>query len=489
MFSRRGATREEKGWFSYAAVIIGTLVLCATALAGPWTTPSIANSPPARLVSDINPGADGSFPAKVASKVKRPNILFIVTDDQRGGLEVMPETSRWFGNHGRTFPNAFVTTPTCCPSRTSILTGRYAHNHGVTTNFDPSALDHSTTLHKYLHDSGYRTGFFGKFLNSWGMRNPPPFIDEFAIFALPGDYFGGTWNINGNVRSVSSYSTTFTRRRSVRFLRSSETTDEQPWYLHIAPLAPHAPFTPEPKYRSATVPRWDGNPAVFERNKSDKPPYVRRGDVGFKTGRKIRQKQYRTLMSVDDLVGRIARTLRALRESRDTLAIFVSDNGYMWSEHGLLKKDVPYTQSVNVPLAMRWPGHIRRSVDRRLVANIDIAPTVLRAARYSNELTVPMDGRDLLGKSWHRRRLLQEHWCNVRNMCNVWASIRRKRYQYVEYYGRSGQIRFREYYNLRRDPWQLRNLLHDGTRANDPNTNALHRMLRRDRRCMGTSCP
>ena len=105
-----------------------------------------------------------------------PNILFIVTDDQRAAdtMAVMPATSAWFRQRGTYFPNAVATTPLCCPSRASILTGRYAHNTGVRSNLEGDHLDHSTTVQRYLKEAGYRTGLFGKFLNTWRVKRNPP---------------------------------------------------------------------------------------------------------------------------------------------------------------------------------------------------------------------------------------------------------------------------------------------------------------------------
>ncbi len=119
------------------------------------------------------PTASGQEPER-----SRPNILIIVTDDQRAGLEVMPAARAWFRRRGTTYRPGFATTPMCCPARASIMTGRYAHNHGVKSNGGRSepgleALDHSTTIQAYLNEEGYRTGLIGKFLNGGISRTPP----------------------------------------------------------------------------------------------------------------------------------------------------------------------------------------------------------------------------------------------------------------------------------------------------------------------------
>jgi arylsulfatase A-like enzyme len=175
------------------------------------------------------------------------------------------------------------------------------------------------------------------------------------------------------------------------------------------------------------------------------------------------------------------------REKRDTLAFFVSDNGYLLGEHGLYQKRYPYTRSVAIPFFVRWPGHFGRAVtDRRLVANIDIAPTVLQATGVTPPDDPPMDGRSLLEQDG-RSRMLIEFWNELG--VPTWASIRKNGYQYIEYYRDDGSIFFREYYDMRSDPWQLTNLFRDGDRSNDPNRRQLHLRLERDRSCEGSACP
>jgi arylsulfatase A-like enzyme len=423
-----------------------------------------------------------------------PNILIVLTDDQRADtLGVMPRTRRWFGGGGTRFSNAFATTPLCCPSRSSILTGRYAHNHSVFTNTQTNDLDLRSTFPRYLRNAGYRNAFFGKYLNSWNVRRRPPYFRRWAIFGGPSCYYDCDWNVNGRVHKVSRYSTDFIARRAVRFLRRTDASDARPWSLVLSVSAPHAPYVPAERHRTRAISGWGGNPATRERNLRDKPRYVREGGASLPGALDTRRQQLRTLIAVDELVGRVRGTLRRLRESNDTLAIFLSDNGIFWAEHGLAGKSPPYTQGVQIPLMVRWPRHVRAGrVDGRLVANIDVAPTILDASGIDADSAYPMDGRSLLG-SWFRKRLLLEYQRYIKFDTPTWRSIRTRTRQYIEYYrgrhDRSNALIFREYYHLGRDPWQRRNLLKDHNAANDPDVRRLHRQLRADAECVGSNCP
>jgi arylsulfatase A-like enzyme len=171
-----------------------------------------------------------------------PNILVIVTDDQREGLEVMPKTLRWLRDDGTTYASAFATTPLCCPARASIFTGRYAHNHGVRTNHNPGPLDHQTTIQYHLQRAGYRTGIFGKFLNGWPLRQNPPFFDSWATFGWADNhYVDGSWNIQGRVRKVSQYATNFIGDQANTFLAAPSS---KPWFLSTWLLPTPIPRSP-----------------------------------------------------------------------------------------------------------------------------------------------------------------------------------------------------------------------------------------------------
>jgi arylsulfatase A-like enzyme len=430
---------------------------------------------------------------RAQQQIRRPNILVIMTDDQRAyTLDVMPKTRTRFRDQGTTFSNAYATTPLCCPSRASVMTGRYAHNHGVKTNIGAaSKLDQRSTVQRYLQDAGYFTATAGKFFNSWPATADPRYFDRWAIFG--GGYYNTRMNVDGVVRTVAEYSTTFLRTKSIEYLRSFEREDARPWYISITPYAPHTPYTAEPRYRDAPVGSWSGNPAVFETDKSDKPPYVRSRNSGLLGGQGLRTKQLRTQKSVDDLVGAFFAEMNALGETDHTLAIFLSDHGTMWAEHGIIGKRMPYTQSIQIPLYVRWPNHTSPGgTIPRLVANIDLAPTILEAAGIARGPGSSMDGRPLFARA--RDRLLFEYYFDTTSGGTEppppWAGIRTRTYQYVEWYDTAtGALTFREYYDLLNDPWQLRNLLADGDPSNDPDVTRLSAQLAVDRGCRGATCP
>lgn len=428
----------------------------------------------------------------IAQEVARPNVHLIVTDDQREGLEVMPELRRRFVDEGRTFTNAFTTTPQCCPARASIFTGRYVHNHAVRNNALGRSIDPETTLAYYLKAAGYRTALFGKFLNRWGGW-PPPYFDRWTTILGANRYEDAVYNVNGDYRDIRGYSTSVLGKRMVDFLWDVEATaDAQPWMITFTPAAPHAPYLPERKYRRADVGTWNGNPAVFEYRteggKSDKPDFLQR--AARRPATHIRKDQMRTLMSVDDVLGRLFRTMAGLEE-RNTIVVFLSDNGLMWGEHGWVDKAVAHTYSVRVPMFLRWPGRVPAgSIDGRLVANVDVTPTILDAADVSPE-GASFDGRSLLDESWARDALLLEFFGpDDEKLVPPWASLRSGSYQYIEYYSPEGAVTFREYYDLAADPWQLHNLYGDADPANDPpNGPELHERLAQARTCTAAACP
>ncbi|WP_250281399.1 MULTISPECIES: sulfatase family protein [unclassified Frankia] len=413
-----------------------------------------------------------------ASAATRPNILVIVTDDQPKQTNWATQKIRnWLVTQGVEFTNGHVTTPLCAPSRSSIFSGRYAHNHGVRDNGHPYNLNQNTTVQRYLKQAGYRTGFFGKYLNAWNVADAPPHFEDFALLD-PVVYNDGQYNVNGTIKTIPGYSTHVIRDFAKGFIQNG-TTDTRPWFLYIAPKAPHGPNTPEPQYANTVVPTWDGRPSVFETDKSDKPDYIQSANATLADGRAIREAQFRTLLSVDDAVQAIRDKLAATGQLDNTLVIYIGDNGFSWADHGWTKKSVPYLPSIEVPFYLSWPagGLGAGTTDNRIVANIDIAPTILNAAGITP--TTPQNGSSLLS-TYSRDHLLVEWWeqgAHTAGSPHTWSSYVSTTKQYTEYYhlhtdsnGQpvgTGTVAFREYYDLANDPYQLVNKLYNATPAQE----------------------
>ena len=437
----------------------------------------------------------GSGPeAQSELTTEKPNILLVVSDDQPlRSMETMPVTRRWMNRAGVKYTHAYATTPVCCPSRATLLTGQYAHNHRVTTNSRDSVLqlDHESTVQKILSDNGYLTAAYGKYLNAWSLYTPPPYFDEWAVIPRAKDaYSGGQWNVQGVVESVSTYGTTFVGEKATDFIERAHDSD-QPWFMYLAPPAPHFPYEPEGKYRSLKVSKWDGDPSNFDSDDGDMPPYVRAARKTFSEGRSVRNRQLITLKSLDDMIAELKGTLKSIGELDNTLVIYISDNGFLWGQHHFINKYVPYVESVRIPAFISWPDGLAPGKDERVVGTIDITPTILDAAGFDPRQELPVDGRSLLDRSWSRQEILIEAW-KASNAVPPWAGLISPRKSYVTYYAENNFTpTFHEYYKLLKDPYQMTNLLGDDSRRNDPaNRRELARRLRRARTCAGPDdCP
>ena len=429
----------------------------------------------------------GSLPSGPATaQTTRPNILIIVTDDQRATdtMLVMPKTQQWFAQEGTTYTNAYAPTPLCCPARAAIMSGRLAHNSGVRTNANAELLAQDSTLQAQLMGAGYRTALVGKYLNGWPVEADPPFFHRWNVLIPQADtYYANRFNNNGDVEVESEYSTDVIRDKAINYIENDlGGTDSQPWLMYVTPFAPHHPWEPATRHATADVGTWTGNPGVFEFDKSDKPESVRRQKRDLATAQNNREGQLRSLIAVDELVDDLFQTLDAENEE-NTLAFFLSDNGFMWSEHGLGGKNNPYTESIRIPFLARWPGQIPAGQnDGSFVANVDIAPTAYEAAGVTPSIAYPLDGRSLLSGGGGLSKIFTEGWTSR----GPWASIRTPSYQYIEYYGKDEvTVKFREYYDVVTDPYQLSNRFHDASPRNDPFDGPLHRELMDARRCGG----
>jgi arylsulfatase A-like enzyme len=391
----------------------------------------------------------------------RPNVLLIITDDQRldGSMAVMPSTWHEFGDRGTQFDNAYVTTPLCCPSRASIFSGKYPHNHGVRTNggrgFDPSE-----TWQRQLHDAGYFTGLFGKY-----------FVE---VTATQAPY----WDRAANTPAVDPNDGAWLAGQADSFLAQAEDDDARPWALVLATTNPHGPWDGRPQ-TFRPLPPWQPPPSFQEQDLSDKNPavsaeaarFVPRGD-GWPI--EVRDGQRTELEQADEMVTSVMGTLDRLDERRDTLAIFVSDNGYLWGEHGLYHKLWPYLESVRVPMMMSWPGHVAEGAhDTRIVANIDLAPTIMQAAGVTPGYRP--DGRSLFS-SYDRPWLLLEGPLDPLDHVPDWTSLVDEHQQYIEW-----GDGFVEHYSLDADPYELQ-----AQNAPDPQLSA---RLAAAAACAGSDCP
>ena len=417
------------------------------------------------LVMQVDPPPQQATHARAAGTVDSPNILVFMTDDQRAsadGLSVMDDLRHIFGDEGTYFPNAVATTPLCCPSRASIFTGKYVHNHGVTTQNNATNMPQQWTMQYQLKQHGYSTAIVGKYLNNWS--GPKPHFD-----------YANKSGIFTNYYSSGRYTTTVQTGMATGLLNTFENNDAKPWLMYVYPFAPHLPAVPEKQYASAPVPAWVDNLARTESDLSDKPLFVQRkgSTVSKSTVMNQRANMIRTLYSVDDLIERIMARLDALGED-NTLAFFLSDNGWMWYEHKLTDKQVAYNDSVRIPMYVRWPGHVSAGVvDRRIVANIDIAPTVYDAAGVTP--TYSPDGKSMLSSA------VRDHILTEFRAANPWKALWHPQWMYAEY-----DNGFREYY-APDDPWQLDN----GFKTSDPPTDAaeLSSALQKDFNCSGAACP
>jgi N-acetylglucosamine-6-sulfatase len=377
----------------------------------------------------VSPGAMAATPAVTASAspqaASQPNVVIVLTDDQRYGTEVgMPTVMDEVVAKGITYPNAFVPTSWCCPSRASLLTGNFSHTTGVWENTASVPYGawqafkrlggEQDTIATRLQDAGYRTGIFGKYLN--GIDKAPsgfvaPGWDVFDALTRPGPWKYGFMGESKKVTSSRQYLTDEIADRTVEFIES--TPADQPLFAFVTPYAPHLPFVAGPYAGAAkkagvmpAVRAASGlpSPAVNQRDMSEYPDWMQsltRSRV-FTKGRPhelstVIRLQQDMLMGIDAAVADILDALDRTERLRDTIIVFASDNGYLLGEHRLQRKNTPYDASVRVPLALRYDRAIAAGVvdERIAIANVDVYSTVLDLAGV---VGAQVDGRSLLSR-------------------------------------------------------------------------------------------
>jgi arylsulfatase A-like enzyme len=456
----------------------------------------------AALLLPPGPQAGAAAPAAAAAA---PNIFIYHLDDLRdafpGGvdpLQFMPKTRQWMST-GRRYTQSFVNDPSCCPSRASMMTGRYPHNNGVLDQQDGAQFPPQYSLACYLDRAGYATYVAGKFLTTWPRTQLPPCFDHSSV--IWGGYNNVAARVDGVARTATGYSTTWLGNRGREYVTQA-LAGSAPFLLYETPQAPHwvnvtvngtttQRAVPETKYANVNVGTCSGVP---EADRSDKPAYVRRHNYTTTQAQGMCASQLRAIMSADD---QFAATMQLLSDRgvlANTLVILSSDNGFLWGEHGRWEKFTPYEPAIRTPLLVRWPGHITAGTDSsRLVTLVDILPTVLQAAGITPPATAPrLDGESLLGASGRTVVYAEYDVDEVANP-NIpsWRMIRTRTVKYVHTYDAQGTIIAREYYNLTNDPNEHTNLLGDSNSGNDPpaaTLTSLVSQLNSFATCVGAAC-
>lgn len=422
-------------------------------------------------------------PEKI-SGAKPRNVVFILSDDHR--YDAMSFMGHPFAKtphmdamaeSGTHLKNAFVTTSLCSPSRASILTGLYTFRHRV---IDNQRLVPKGTLFfpQYLQKAGYTTGFVGKWHMGAASDAPRPGFDYWVSFKGQGQYYppSDQYTINDNGKRVpqDGYITDVLTRRAVDFLEQ-QTDREDPFFLYLSHKAVHGPFTPEPKYKGslAKIPfELPESSKLLTDNLLNRPRWLldQRNswhgmDFPLHSGNTVEAfyKSYcEALRSVDDSIGAVMQQLKKMGIYEDTLVIYMGDNGYMFGEHGLIDKRVAYETSSRVPMLMQCPAMLPGgTVVDQVVANIDIAPTIMEAMGLSKP--PHMDGQSFLplaqGESipWRDYFLYVYYWEQNYPQTPTHFSLRGNQYKYTTYYGVWDSD---ELFDIRVDPMEQNNLIH-----------------------------
>jgi arylsulfatase A-like enzyme len=440
---------------------------------------------------------------KKPQRMEQPNIVMVQTDDQSPRTilpESMPNLFNRLRARGTTFTDYIVTTPLCCPSRASILTGQYGHNNGVLRNFYPDLKQEANVLPSWLQRAGYNTAHVGKFLNSYeansgGPAAVAPGWDLWFTTLEKRRYYNWKASKNGRVRHygngdkdhVTSVTTGFATRWAKRLARKKD-----PFYMQVDYYAPHTSTGRDTRCSTAAVPEPEDEgrfatyptprpPSYNEEDVSDKPAPTKDRTVITPEEELNIERRFRCTLEavygVDRGLGEIMDVLKQKKELDDTVIVFASDNGFFYGEHRIAKgKPSPYEENLRMPMTMYVPPKFRDRAElvpatNAPTANIDIAPTFLDLADAdpcrTKRICRTMDGRSLMPLldgtgGWPNPRAIgiELGACDYRG-------VRYERDVFFQYAteqadGTCSATTGLEMYDLDADPDQLLNLAPDG---------------------------
>lgn len=430
-----------------------------------------------------------------AAAAERPNVVFVLTDDQRwdclgvaGHPHLMTPNIDALAKEGIYFKNSFCTTALCSPSRASILSGLYAHSHGVTNNFAeyPRELP---SFPRQLHNEGYRTAYIGKWHMGEDNDEPRPGFDYFVTHKGQGKYFDTEFNLGGERRVLPGYYTHVVTELADAWLRKSVKEQSGPFLLMLGHKAPHSFYFAEPKYEHsfdnvdvqypasafqlADKPEWfktrlDTWHGIYGPLFDYRKNYPDRRPEAVKDFAAMTRAYWATIRSVDDSVGRLVKTLKELGQFDNTVFIFTGDNGLLNGEHGMVDKRTAHEPSIRTPLVVRYPALVSPNNPRVVaeqVLTLDFAPSILDLCQAKPLPKVhgsswkKLAQGDASGwrKSWYYEYNYERQFPYTPNV----RAVRTDRYKYIRYpHGDGGEDRhLAELYDLTADPEETKNLI------------------------------
>jgi arylsulfatase A-like enzyme len=430
--------------------------------------------------------AQGGAPPRDA-----PNIIFVMTDDQRhdamsaAGNAILktPNMDR-LAKQGVRFTQAFVTNALCAPSRASILTGLYSHGHGVLSNGagpafrnQPGLRDDQLTFVHLLRQAGYYTSLVGK----WHMASWPSGFDHWVIFPGQGQYHDPEMIANGVRLKLRGHADDVAGDQALTFLR--DRPRDRPFCLVYQFKSPHRAWMPAERHARAFDDVEIPLPKNFDDDLAGRPEAVRQHEMAIALMPDFRERgvpeslppverkranyqqlvksYYRVLLSVDDNLGRVLDFLDKNGLANDTIVVYTSDNGFFHGEHGLYDKRLMYEPSIRVPMLVRYPARIQPGqVDsKHMVLNVDVAPTLLElagvpvpAALHGRSFAPILEGRPA---PWRDAFLYEYFEYPAEHCVRKHRGVRTERYKLIHYYEQPEEW---ELYDLQTDPDEMTNL-------------------------------